>query len=333
MPVEKRASIHQFLRSNTLQGLLAFQQEKLPGSSATQPQNSKSIQLPQRSGSHQHGPDAVSLPISNAEAPVIPSLRTMHPPAELIEKRALAAVVKFASEVFGVDVAEDAELLALAREAHIAPVDLPWLEYSDSEGYVYYYNSSTKETSWDHPMTAFYREKLRLKQLELRSRVMSARIMSAAPSHRSDINPADHRASAAALDKHRLDQLHFLNLGPAVRISADQHRAAQEPHRSAEAKARDAIHVSASTAQFSSLAQLLYNPNASPAISSDSASSHAPPEAKVLAMKTSSLDVSINNLERSNQNPISPPTFFTPPHTTPPILSSLFSLAPLPSPL
>jgi hypothetical protein len=336
MSVKKRASIHQFLRSETLQGLLAFQQSKRADvddgisnldqhhdehvNTASQSGTSDSIQLSLQPGSLQ-GPASSSHSKVNAEVPALRALPALQASTALSNDRASATIIKFASEVFGVEVADEPELLALAREAHIAPVDLPWLEYTDSEGYIYYYNSSTKETSWDHPLTAFYRERLRLKQLELRSQVMSARVLSARESQRSDIGVASHRHSGAAVDVKHNHHLHFLNLGPAVRISTDQPKSSQESHHLASAKAHDAIHVAASTAQLSSLSQLLYVPNSSPAVSDVSISSAAPPIAKILAMKASSLDISINNLERFTHDlPISSPIYIPHPipHTHPP---------------
>jgi hypothetical protein len=328
----KKKSIHQFLRSETLQGLLAFQQQNLSGvhdgtdnrddlrdehlNGGFQSETGDSIQQ-----SPQSGPPQVlaAAPHSkgNAATSVSSALPKLQIPTVPTHDRASATVIKFASEVFGVEVADEPELLALALEAHAAPVDLPWLEYTDNEGYVYYYNSSTKQTSWDHPMTDFYRERLRMKQLELRSRDISARALSTQTSHRSDADGASH---GAAVDAHHRHRLQFLNIGPAVRISTEQHNGIQESHHSPPPKAQDAIHVTASTAQLSSLSQLLYIPNTSPSVSGDPVSSTAPPIAKVLAMKASSLDVSINNLERFSN--ISPISLFIPvsTHPSPPFL-------------
>jgi hypothetical protein len=316
----KRHSIHEFLRSGTLKGVLSFQQQNVPdGPPATvSVGDSHDVQNVTDSQSNQmHSVQPISLQDSGSasvlESGSRPQMQLALPPmhastsaaAAASVSRVTAAAITYAAEVFGINVADEAELLALAVEAHSAPVDLPWLEYTDNEGFLYYFNSRTKETSWEHPATSMYRERLRLKQLELRSQIMSARVLSARASHRSDIDGAALHASGAATHH----QLHYLNIGPAIRISINQHKSESgvELDSPETSQAKDDLHVIASTAQFSSLSQLLYAPKASLASGSGVGTSAAAPIAKVLAIKTSSLDVSINHLERfAHESHVSP---------------------------
>ena len=328
----RRTSIHAFLHSDSLQGLLAFQQEQRPGHAPSASKHDASLHdfmrsdsVQQLAASRSHLPGALASDDSNSDVQLparlaLPSIQdstadaalpAAHQPSPIPAHAAVpisnkprvlprpvsnaATIIKFAADVFGIDVADEPELLALAAEAHRAPVDLPWLEYKDKEGYIYYFNSRTKDTSWEHPSTGAYRERLRLKQLELRSQIMSARVLSARASHRSAVDSANQSPSAAS---HLHHQSLFLNLGSAVRISSSQPVSQSKGDNESSAEASDEISVIASTAQFSSVSQLLYIPNAAPSSPRDVTTAAAPPAAKILAMKTSSLDVSINNLQR-----------------------------------
>jgi hypothetical protein len=268
----KRSSIADFLQSSNIQALLAFQAAKSPSNALAEP-----IAAQASAAESQPNSIAQTQPLPNTRAPSL--------------DRVSQSVVHYASQVFGINVSDNAELFALAAEAYSAPVDLPWLEFKDSDGYIYYFNSRTKENSWDHPATAAYRERLRLKQLELRSQVVREVVLSSRLSQRGDVP-----GSAGGIEPQL--QLNYLNLSPAVRLGTDDHLAS---HNTSDKPPQDAaqaldswMHVMASTAQLSSLSQLIFAPNR-PAAPDAGA---APPAAKVLAMKASSLDVSINNLQR-----------------------------------
>jgi hypothetical protein len=271
----KRSSIADFLQSSNIQALLAFQAAKSPSDALAEP-----IAAQASAAESQPNSIAQTLPLSNTRAPSL--------------DRVSQSVVQYASQVFGMNVSDNAELFALAAEAYSAPVDLPWLEFKDSDGYIYYFNSRTKENSWDHPATAAYRERLRLKQLELRSQVVREVVLSSRLSQRGEVP-----GSAGGMEPQL--QLKYINLSPAVRLGTDDHLVSHNtsdkpPHDAAQAL-NSWMHVMASTAQLSSLSQLIFVPNR-PAAVDDTSAGAAPPAAKVLAMKASSLDVSINNLQR-----------------------------------
>ena len=277
----KRSSIADFLQSSNIQALLAFQAAKPPS-------NALAETIAAQSSSTESQPNSIAH-TQTLSAKRAPSL-----------DRVSESVVQYATQVFGVNVSADAELFALAAEAYSAPVDLPWLEFKDSDGYMYYFTTRTNENSWDQPSTAAYGERLRLKQLELRSQVARDVVLSSRSPHRGDV-------LVSAGGRVQQLQLNYLNLGPAVRIGTDNpldktdnrfasDKTLDSPPPDAAVALNSCMHVMASTAQLSSLSQLIFAPSRAAAFDDDTGG--APPVAKILAMKASSLDVSINNLQR-----------------------------------
>lgn len=63
------------------------------------------------------------------------------------------------AEMLGFNLSEDKDLLWIARDGLKAPLPENWRAVGTSEGDVYYYNTVTEETSWDHPMDEFYKQK------------------------------------------------------------------------------------------------------------------------------------------------------------------------------
>jgi len=57
----------------------------------------------------------------------------------------------------GLDIEKDKEWLWLVEEAWMSPVPKPWLELSTEEGFVYYWNEETEQSSWNHPLDRIYR--------------------------------------------------------------------------------------------------------------------------------------------------------------------------------
>ena len=49
-------------------------------------------------------------------------------------------------------VAEVQRLRGILANASVLPE--PWLIYEDENGYVYYYNSSTNDVQWNHPLSS-----------------------------------------------------------------------------------------------------------------------------------------------------------------------------------
>ena len=39
-------------------------------------------------------------------------------------------------------------------------VPIDWVEHTDDEGAVFYYNKDTGKSTWEHPMDVFYRQVL-----------------------------------------------------------------------------------------------------------------------------------------------------------------------------
>lgn len=51
----------------------------------------------------------------------------------------------------------DAELMWIARQALETPIPSPWIECQTDGGDVYFYNTRTKESIWDHPFDSYYK--------------------------------------------------------------------------------------------------------------------------------------------------------------------------------
>eukprot|EP00397_Hematodinium_sp_SG-2012_P028316 GEMP01029803.1.p1 GENE.GEMP01029803.1~~GEMP01029803.1.p1 ORF type:complete len:437 (+),score=90.00 GEMP01029803.1:139-1449(+) len=58
----------------------------------------------------------------------------------------------------GMDPVGQNDLMWIAEEALLAPLPRDWTEHFDSIDRVFYYNNSTKTSSWTHPMEATYRD-------------------------------------------------------------------------------------------------------------------------------------------------------------------------------
>merc|ERR1719353_911081 len=58
----------------------------------------------------------------------------------------------------GIDPVADHDLLWIAVEALEAPLPSDWTEHFDSNDRVFYYNASTRVSSWTHPLEHIYRE-------------------------------------------------------------------------------------------------------------------------------------------------------------------------------
>ena len=53
--------------------------------------------------------------------------------------------------------AEDKELMWIAKQALQTPIPVPWMECETENGDVFYYNTKTRESVWDHPYDAYYK--------------------------------------------------------------------------------------------------------------------------------------------------------------------------------
>jgi hypothetical protein len=66
--------------------------------------------------------------------------------------------IKEYAEWLGMNVEEDRELLWIARDGLKAPLPPEWRPCESSDGDIFYFNFSTRESVWDHPMDDHYRK-------------------------------------------------------------------------------------------------------------------------------------------------------------------------------
>ncbi|DAZ95044.1 TPA: hypothetical protein N0F65_002778 [Lagenidium giganteum] len=80
----------------------------------------------------------------------------------------------------GVDPDAEPELMVLVQEALLADVPEGWEQGETDDGTLYYFNTETEESIWEHPLDGHYRELIQAKKTELASTVVTA--VEAAPS-------------------------------------------------------------------------------------------------------------------------------------------------------
>ncbi|EEY67937.1 uncharacterized protein PITG_18352 [Phytophthora infestans T30-4] len=66
----------------------------------------------------------------------------------------------------GVDPDSESYLLSLVQEALLAELPPDWEQGETEDGTLYYFNSSTEESIWEHPLDAHYRELIQLRKDE-----------------------------------------------------------------------------------------------------------------------------------------------------------------------
>jgi len=66
-------------------------------------------------------------------------------------------VLEFA-DFFGIDMANDMDLLWIAEQASEAALPEGWTEHDDADGNSYYYNADTEESAWEHPLDQYYKD-------------------------------------------------------------------------------------------------------------------------------------------------------------------------------
>ncbi|XP_054169009.1 repetitive organellar protein-like [Oppia nitens] len=57
----------------------------------------------------------------------------------------------------GIDPTSESHLLWIAKRGLLSRLPFPWIAIEDSRGRLYYYNSDTSESSWEHPTDPYYR--------------------------------------------------------------------------------------------------------------------------------------------------------------------------------
>ena len=71
----------------------------------------------------------------------------------------------------GMDPIADVNLLWIAEEALCASLPEGWTEHTDQNGNTFYYNSTTGQSSWEHPLDEYYRSLfLKLKKILIDNR-------------------------------------------------------------------------------------------------------------------------------------------------------------------
>ena len=98
------------------------------------------------------------------------------------------------AKFLGMDVDADAHLLWIAKEAMEAPLPEGWTQHEDKDGFVYFYNTGTQQSTYEHPMDEFYRKVYaKVRRVGLHSMVTQAHSCTAllqARSNKSDADPA-----------------------------------------------------------------------------------------------------------------------------------------------
>ncbi len=61
------------------------------------------------------------------------------------------------AEHLGLAGSEQKNLLYIAQAALNAQVPFDWVEHTDSNGAVFFYNKSTGQSTWEHPMDKFFK--------------------------------------------------------------------------------------------------------------------------------------------------------------------------------
>ncbi|XP_051520913.1 centrosomal protein of 164 kDa-like isoform X2 [Myxocyprinus asiaticus] len=96
---------------------------------------------------------------------------------------------EYAIEI-GIDPQREPELLWLAREGMVVPLQPEWKPCQDITGEVYYFNFSTGQSTWDHPCDEHYR------QLVILERERAQQTQTASP---ATVTPATPAAPATAM--------------------------------------------------------------------------------------------------------------------------------------
>lgn len=55
------------------------------------------------------------------------------------------------------DLEEDEDLFYIAKEGLKAPLPPPWKPKQNKNGEIYYYNSETRQSTWEHPCDQYYK--------------------------------------------------------------------------------------------------------------------------------------------------------------------------------
>ncbi|CAN7937525.1 unnamed protein product [Ixodes hexagonus] len=78
----------------------------------------------------------------------------------------LLADILLYAEHLGIDLPNEQNLLWIAQAGLEVSLPPPWYPVEDSQGRIYYYNSVTKETKWEHPLDSYYKAMVKKERLK-----------------------------------------------------------------------------------------------------------------------------------------------------------------------
>ncbi|KAG0429130.1 hypothetical protein HPB47_023937 [Ixodes persulcatus] len=70
------------------------------------------------------------------------------------------------AEHLGIDLPNEQNLLWIAQAGLEVSLPPPWYPVEDSQGRIYYYNSVTKETKWEHPLDSYYKAMVKKERIK-----------------------------------------------------------------------------------------------------------------------------------------------------------------------
>eukprot|EP00931_Biecheleriopsis_adriatica_P065893 TRINITY_DN40346_c0_g1_i1.p1 TRINITY_DN40346_c0_g1~~TRINITY_DN40346_c0_g1_i1.p1 ORF type:complete len:349 (-),score=60.41 TRINITY_DN40346_c0_g1_i1:48-1031(-) len=118
--------------------------------------------------------EANAVGAAGTAAPLPESLPALPEDAEVGDGRREEADFLQYSQTLGVDLTQHGDLLWAVQEAFNAPLPMSWTEHTDDEGRVYFFNESSNQSTWEHPMDQVYRELLSIVQRSREADVLSS---------------------------------------------------------------------------------------------------------------------------------------------------------------
>ena len=91
---------------------------------------------------------------------------------------------------------DDTDLIWIPKQALQTTIPTPWIECETADGDVFYYNTRTKESIWDHPFDAYYKGVIKRYKAQQISKEELARLVS----HDWLLSGVDNRPSHLSMD-------------------------------------------------------------------------------------------------------------------------------------
>jgi hypothetical protein len=104
--------------------------------------------------------------------PINPSFQPSEPPPLSIARspQSSNADLKKFGIYLGVNISKNPAVKELVREAIKTPLPTNWKQYESNEGDIYYHNERLQLSTWEHPTDPFYRDLIKKKMTQSRSR-------------------------------------------------------------------------------------------------------------------------------------------------------------------